>query len=89
MMERASARIHLRRVVAGILELDVETVAPDALFHEDLGATSLERMEIVDSVAAEFRVRLDPDDAVAVRSVEDTLTVLEGRGVVVADGVGP
>jgi acyl carrier protein len=87
-MDEASARSRLRRVVAGILELDFEKVPPDALFHEDLGATSLERMEIVSSVASEFRVSLDPDDAVAVRSVEGALGVLEERGLVVRDETG-
>jgi acyl carrier protein len=69
----------LREVVAAILEVKPDDIDDTALFFEDLGIDSLEKAEIVARVENEFGVRLTAEDAAAMRSVEETMAVLEAR----------
>lgn len=69
----------LRTIVADVLETDAENIEDDALFYEDLGLDSLEKTEVVVRVEREFTVRLSPVDAAAMRCVEDSAAVLEGK----------
>ncbi|MFD3485635.1 AMP-binding protein [Streptomyces sp. NPDC058665] len=69
----------LRTIVAEVLETDEASIEDDALFFEDLGLDSLEKTEVVVRVEKEFKVKLSPVDAAAMRCVEDSAAVLLGK----------
>ncbi|MEV0777129.1 AMP-binding protein [Streptomyces sp. NPDC050433] len=69
----------LRTIVAEVLETDEAGVEDDALFYEDLGLDSLEKTEVVVRVEQEFKVKLSPVEAAAMRCVEDSVAVLLDR----------
>lgn len=69
----------LREHVATILEVDVAEVTEDALFYEDLEIDSLHRTEIVAWLEQEFRVRIDPEEWAAVRTINDVVDLLRAR----------
>ncbi|MET4922667.1 AMP-binding protein [Streptomyces sp. PSRA5] len=69
----------LRTIVAEVLETDEENVEDDALFYEDLGLDSLEKTEVVVRTEKEFKVKLSPVEAAAMRCVEDSAAVLLGK----------
>ncbi|MFD3520150.1 AMP-binding protein [Streptomyces sp. NPDC058653] len=69
----------LRTIVAEVLETDEASIEDDALFFEDLGLDSLEKTEVVVRVEKEFKVKLSPVDAAAMRCVEDSAAVLVGK----------
>ncbi|WP_438306879.1 AMP-binding protein (plasmid) [Streptomyces sp. HUAS TT11] len=80
-IRRASTLIQrLRAIVAEVLEVPDENLEGDALFFEDLAIDSLEKAEIIARVEKEFQVKLSPDDAAAMRSIEDAAVVLESSG---------
>lgn len=69
----------LREIVASVLEMDVANVGSDALFYEDLGADSLEKVEITARIENEFGVRISADDAAVIHTVDDAVTVLQAK----------
>ncbi|MFC8077461.1 AMP-binding protein [Streptomyces sp. NPDC057307] len=66
----------LRTIVAEVLETDEENIEDDALFYEDLGLDSLEKTEVVVRAEKEFKVKLSPVEAAAMRCVDDSAAVL-------------
>ncbi len=71
-------RNKLREIVASVLEVQKEDVEPGALFYEDLGMSSLEKVEIVVAVEREFG-GLSAEEAVALTSLDAALSVLGER----------
>ncbi|MFF2655046.1 acyl carrier protein [Streptomyces sp. NPDC058045] len=61
----------VRDVVARILIMPSEQVSPSALFYEDLGGDSLQKLEVIASVEARFDCRLTNEEAATSNSVED------------------
>jgi acyl carrier protein len=72
----------LREIVASVLEMDLEDVRLDACLYEDLGADSLEKVAIVAQIESHFSVLLSAEEAAAVHSVKDAMTLLRAKGVV-------
>jgi acyl carrier protein len=69
----------LRTMVAGILDVDVDEVMPEASFYADLGMDSLQKTAIVVALEQEFGLVLAPEEAVAAQSVADLLRLTGGE----------
>ena len=57
-------------VTARVLALDEETIEPSANFVFDLGAESVQSVELVAAFEEEFGIELDEDAALAIQTVE-------------------
>ena len=70
--------------VAGILveQLGVERdkITPEAKFQEDLGADSLDSVEIIMAVEEEFDVEIPDEQAEKMETVGSLIAYLEDRG---------
>lgn len=82
MTDPADVEHRLRKLVAEILEVDVETVHASSLFREDLGGSSLEIVEIGIRVGREFSLKLDVSEMSQLHTVTDALALLRDRKVV-------
>ena len=60
-------------VVAKVLKMDASGVTPDANFIFDLGADSMQSLELVAGFEEEFDIELDEDKALAVQTVSDAV----------------
>ena len=60
--EAATLREALRRAMATTLELPPEDIADDALVFDDLGLDSIDVFDVLDQLAGEFDVALEPED---------------------------
>lgn len=60
----------VKRVVAETLEIDVDSIADTARFVEDLGAQSIQSVELVAAFEEEFDIDMDDDEALAVKTVD-------------------
>ncbi len=69
--ETATTYGRVQRIVADILDAPVEEVAPEAHLERDLGADSLDYVEIAMRLEDEFGIQVDEDAApmVTVREV--------------------
>ena len=60
-------------VTARVLQLDAEDIEPGHDFTADLGAESVQSIELVAMFEEEFGIEMDEDAALAVQSVGDAI----------------
>ncbi|TGB08727.1 o-succinylbenzoate--CoA ligase [Streptomyces sp. MZ04] len=65
-------------MVAAVLEIDKADIEPDALFYEDLGIDSLEKVAIAAAIEREFGA-LSPEEAAALTSLDAAVSVVGER----------
>ena len=67
----------VKRVVAETLRVDPDRVTDDARFVEDLGAESIQSVELVAAFEEEFDIDMDEEDALQVKNVGDAVNFIE------------
>ena len=65
----ATVEDRIKAVTAQILKLDPETIKPEHSFTADLGAESVQSIELVAMFEEEFGIEMDEDAALAVETV--------------------
>lgn len=66
----------LTDIIIDNLGMEAGAVTPEASFTEDLGADSLDVVELVMAVEEEWDISVDDDDAEKVRCVQDALDLI-------------
>ena len=69
----------VREIVAEQLGVDVEEVTEDASFIDDLGADSLDTVELVMALEEAFGVEIPDEDAEKIKTVNDAITYIESH----------
>ncbi len=59
----------VKKVIANVLGISVDQIADDANFIFDLGADSMQSMELVAAFEEEFEIEMDEDKALEVQTV--------------------
>jgi len=67
----------VKEIIAKELEVDMKQIAPEAKFIEDLGADSLDIVELVMALEEEFGLDIPDEDADKLRTVGDALNYLK------------
>jgi acyl carrier protein len=67
----------VKRVVAETLRVDHDRVTENARFVEDLGAESVQSIELVAAFEEEFDIDMDEEAALQVKSVGDAVKFIE------------
>lgn len=67
----------VKRVVAETLKVEKERVADWSRFVEDLGAKSIQSVELVAAFEEEFDIDMDEEAALQVKTVADAVTFIE------------
>lgn len=70
----------IRQIIAGILNIDPETVTADSTFIEDLGADSLDIFQVIMGVEEEFDIEISPEEAERVATVGDAVKLVRRAG---------
>ena len=63
----------IRKLVAGQLSIEIDDVRPESSFQDDLGADSLDLVEIMLSLEDEFSIKIDDEVAQTIKTVQDAL----------------
>jgi acyl carrier protein len=69
----------VRKIVAEQLGVDIEKVVAEASFIEDLGADSLDTVELVMALEEEFDQEIPDEDAEKIRTVQDAVDYIKSR----------
>ena len=69
----------VKSIIVEQLGVDAEEVTPDASFVEDLGADSLDTVELIMAFEEEFGVEISDDEAEKIRKVRDAVDYIEER----------
>ena len=65
----ASIEDRIKSVTAQVLEIDASTIKPEHNFGADLGAESVQSVELVAMFEEEFGIEMDEDEALSVTTV--------------------
>jgi acyl carrier protein len=69
----ASIEEKVKQIIAEQLGVDEEQVTGDASFMDDLGADSLDTVELVMALEEEFDIEISDEDAEKIQSVQDAI----------------
>ena len=69
----------VKKVVVEQLEVSEEEVTPTASFVDDLGADSLDVVELVMGLEEEFDVEIPDEDAEKIATVGDAITYIDTK----------
>ncbi len=69
----------VKSIVVDQLGVDEEQVIPDASFVDDLGADSLDQVELVMALEEEFGLEIPDEDAEKITRVKEAVTYIEGH----------
>ncbi len=67
----------LKKVVAELLKIDAGSIQDHSRFVEDLGADSMQSIELVAAFEEEFEIEMDEDAALAVKNIADAARFIE------------
>jgi acyl carrier protein len=69
----------VKGIVADILSIDEDKITSDARFREDLGADSLDLVELIMAFEDEFGGRISDEDAREISTVGDAVEYIETK----------
>ena len=67
----------VKKVTAEVLKVDINSINEDSRFVEDLGAESIQSIELVAAFEEEFDIEMDEDAALAVKSIGDAVKFID------------
>ncbi|HEX8618397.1 MAG: acyl carrier protein [Acidobacteriota bacterium] len=74
-----SVEDRVKSIIVEQLGVDAEEVTSEASFVEDLGADSLDTVELIMAFEEEFGVEISDDEAEKIRKVRDAVDYIEKR----------
>ncbi|MBR2902384.1 MAG: acyl carrier protein [Clostridia bacterium] len=64
-------------IVADKMRIDADKIAVDANLVEDLGANSIDVVEVIMAIEEEFNIQFDEEDAADMRTINDLVSYIE------------
>ena len=69
----------IAEIIVEQLGVSPEEISPEASFVDDLGADSLDIVELVMAMEAEFDIEIQDDDASQLQRIGDAISYVEAR----------
>jgi acyl carrier protein len=69
----------VKAIIVDILAIDEESVSPEAGFREDLGADSLDLVELIMAFEEEFNGQISDEDARSITTVQGAVNYVSER----------
>ncbi len=79
MAEEKTIEERVKNVIVAQLGVDPSEVKPEASYIDDLGADSLDTVELVMALEEEFGLEIPDEDAEKIRSVGETIEYIKGK----------
>jgi len=73
----ASIEERVREIISEQLNVSKDEVVPEASFTDDLGADSLDLVELVMALEEEFEIEVSDEDAEKIRKVKDVFDYID------------
>ncbi|GAB6072704.1 acyl carrier protein [Venenivibrio stagnispumantis] len=69
----------VKEIIADQLGVDIESIKPESKFVEDLGADSLDVVELIMAFEEEFGIEIPDEDAEKISTVGDVLNYISSK----------
>jgi len=69
----------VKEIIVDQLGVDADEVTPEASFIDDLGADSLDTVELVMALEEEFNIEIPDEDAEKIKSVGDAIEYIKSH----------
>jgi len=69
----------IKKIIVDQLGVDESEVTPEASFVDDLGADSLDTVELVMALEEEFGIEIPDEDAEKLLTIEDVINYIEAK----------
>lgn len=69
----------VKEIIAEQLQIDAERITPEASFIDDLGADSLDTVELVMAFEEAFDIEIPDEDAEKIRTVGEAINYIKDR----------
>jgi len=73
----ASVEEKLKKIICEQLDVNEDEVVPEASFVDDLGADSLDQVELIMAIEEEFGITIPDEDAEKIVTVQDAIDYIE------------
>jgi len=77
-MEKDKILMRVKNVVSNVLKIEPSEITDDANFVFDLGADSMQSVELVAGFEEDFDIELDQDKALEVQNIDDAVNFISG-----------
>ena len=77
-MERSEVQARIKKTIARVIKIDEASIGDTANFIFDLGADSMQSMELVAAFEEEFDIQMDEEKALEVQSVDAAVDFIYG-----------
>ena len=67
----------IKKIICEQLEVDEKDVVPDASFVDDLGADSLDQVELIMAMEEEFGISISDEEAEKIATVRNAIEYIE------------
>jgi acyl carrier protein len=67
----------IKKIICEQLEVNEEDVVPEASFVDDLGADSLDQVELIMAMEEEFGISISDEEAEKIVTVKDAIAYIE------------
>ena len=67
----------VKKIICEQLDVEEGNVVPEASFVDDLGADSLDQVELIMAMEEEFEVSIPDEDAETIRTLQDAINYIE------------
>jgi len=75
-MEKNEILVRVKEVVSSVLNVDSSEITDDANFVFDLGADSMQSVELVAGFEEDFDIELDQDKALEIQNIDDAVNFI-------------
>ena len=76
-MEKQEVQTRVKKVVSRVLKMDETEISDDANFIFDLGADSMQSLELVAGFEEEFDIEMDQDKALEIQTIDGAVIFIQ------------